>query len=118
MSDYFGTQQPRVLTTQDRNLDNVVFQYRKPPLTSEWNLINQISNEKIQEISKASYPSGWMTVGDILQDWTESDVMTGQVNCSESMVGWLFIRSGNEKVWGSALHTRFMCWKRKSRPMP
>ena len=82
MSDYFGTQQPRVLTTQDRNLDNVVFQYRKPPLTSEWNLINQISNEKIQEISKASYPSGWMTVGDILQDWTESDVMTGQVNCS------------------------------------
>jgi len=82
MSDYFGTQQPRVLTTQDRNLDNVVFQYRKPPLTSEWNLINQISNEKIQEISRASYPSGWMTVGDILQDWTESDVMTGQANCS------------------------------------
>jgi len=91
MSDNFGPQQPRVLNTTDRSLDNVVFQYRKPPLTSEWNLINQISNEKVQDISRASYPSGWMTVGEILQDWTkppalpdESNIMTGQVNCSET----------------------------------
>ena len=82
MADNFGDQQNRVLSVTQRSLDNVVFQYRKPPLTSEWNLINQISNEKIQEITKASYPSGWMTVGEILQDWSESDVQTGQVNCS------------------------------------
>lgn len=84
MADNFGPQQPRVLNTADRSLDNVVFQYRKPPLTSEWNLINQISNEKVQDISRASYPSGWMTVGEILQDWDDADVATGQVNCSAS----------------------------------
>jgi hypothetical protein len=81
MADNFGPEQPRVLNVQHRSLDNVVFQYRKPPLTAEWNLINQISNEKIQEISKASYPSGWLTVGEVLQDG-DSIAITGQVNCS------------------------------------
>jgi hypothetical protein len=82
MADNFGPQQNRVLNVTHRNLDNVVFQYRKPPLTSEWNLVNQISNEKVQEIARASYPSGWLTVGDILQDVDESNAITGQVNCS------------------------------------
>ena len=44
MSDNFGSGQNRVLDVENRSLDNVVFQYKTPPLTSEWNLINQISN--------------------------------------------------------------------------
>jgi hypothetical protein len=84
MSDNFGPQQLRVLSVSDRNLDNVVFQYRKPPLTSEWNLINQISNEKLQNLARMSYPSGWLAVEDVLQDWVEEDAPTGSVNCSAS----------------------------------
>ena len=67
MADNFGTGQNRVLDVKDRNLDNVVFQYKHPPLTSEWNLINQIGNEKIQNFAKVSYPSGWLNVDDIVQ---------------------------------------------------
>lgn len=84
MSDNFGSGQNRVLTVLDRNLDNVVFQYKVPPLTSEWNLINQIGNEKVQNLSKVSLPSGWLSVGGIYQDLSESNSQTGQVLCSDS----------------------------------
>lgn len=88
MSDYFGSNQSRVLDTQDRSLDNVVFQHRMPPLSSEWNLINQISNTKIQDSMKMDYPSGWFTIGDI-QDLdndsiTEIAARSGQVLTSVS----------------------------------
>jgi hypothetical protein len=65
MSDNFGSGQPRVLTVSDRNLDQVVFQQGRPPLTSEWNLINQISDLKSQQNIKINSPSGWLKVGDI-----------------------------------------------------
>jgi len=84
MAEYFGDQQTRVLDVKDRNLDNVVFQYRHPPLTSEWNLINQIGNEKIQSLAKASLPSGWLHIDDILQDPVEADARTGNVLCSST----------------------------------
>lgn len=84
MADNFGSQQNRVLDVKDRNLDNVVFQYRHPPLTSEWNLINQIGNEKIQSLSKMSLPSGWLHVDDILEGISEASARTGSVVCSES----------------------------------
>lgn len=83
MADNFGTGQNRVLTVKDRNIDNVVFQYKRPPLTSEWNLINQVSNEKIQNIVKVSIPSGWLNINDVLQDATESEACSGEVLCSE-----------------------------------
>jgi len=84
MADNFGPRQNRVLEVAGRNLDNVVFQYRTPPLSSEWNLINQISNDKTQQALKVSCPSGWYSVGDILQDWSESSAQTGQVITSET----------------------------------
>jgi hypothetical protein len=84
MAENFGDQQNRVLDVKDRSLDNVVFQYRHPPLTSEWNLINQIGNEKIQSLAKASLPSGWLKVDDILQDSAEVDARTGNVLCSSA----------------------------------
>lgn len=83
MSDNYGSGQPRVLNTADRSLDNVVFQYKVPPLTSEWNLINQIGNDKIKEVLRINTPSGWLSVGNIwnLQEdnITESTVYTGDV---------------------------------------
>jgi hypothetical protein len=82
MADYLGPNQNRVLDVKDRNLDNVVFLYKHPPLTSEWNLINQIGNEKIQSLAKVSMPSGWLHVDDILQDADEATARTGSVVCS------------------------------------
>lgn len=90
MADNFGSQQNRVLDVKDRNLDNVVFQYRHPPLTSEWNLINQIGNEKIQNLSKMSLPSGWLHVDEILQGISETTARTGSVVCSESYAATSF----------------------------
>lgn len=84
MADFFGTEQNRVLDVKDRSLDNVVFQYKHPPLTSEWNLINQIGNEKIQNLAKMSLPSGWMNVGEIFQDSDESNATAGSVFCSSA----------------------------------
>lgn len=65
MSDNFGTGQSRVLSVNDRSLDQVVFQDRRVPLTSEWNLINQISDFKTTEAVKINQPSGWLRVGEI-----------------------------------------------------
>jgi hypothetical protein len=90
MSDFFGNEQNRVLDVKDRNLDNVVFQYKHPPLTSEWNLINQIGNEKIQNLSKMSLPSGWLHIDDILQDIPESNARTGSIACSSNYTSTSF----------------------------
>jgi hypothetical protein len=87
MSDFFGTGQPRVLNVENRNLDNVIFQYKIPPLSSEWNLINQIGNNKAQESLKVSLPSGWAITGNIYNldtemvpyGKTETDALSGQV---------------------------------------
>lgn len=65
MSDNFGSSQSRVLSVDDRSLDQVVFQDRRVPLTSEWNLINQISDFKTSEAVKVNQPSGWLRVGEI-----------------------------------------------------
>ena len=82
MSDNFGPRQPRVLDVENRSLDNVIFQHRTPPLSSEWNLINQISNVKVQDIVKSTLPSGWMKVGDVKEEGT--DIESGQILTSSS----------------------------------
>jgi hypothetical protein len=84
MADFFGTEQNRVLDVKDRNLDNVVFQYKHPPLTSEWNLINQIGNEKLQNLAKMSLPSGWLNIGEVFQDSDEANATVGSVYCSSA----------------------------------
>lgn len=84
MSDNYGSGQNRVLEVQDRSFDSVVFQHRKPPLSSEWNLINQISNQKTQDQLKVQIPSGFVAVEDILQDLPEEYSLAGQILTSES----------------------------------
>lgn len=84
MSDYYGTGQNRVLEIDGRGLDNVVFLTGRPPLSSEWNLINQIGNQKALETSRLALPSGWMRVGDTSSTMSESDAQSGDVLTSES----------------------------------
>ena len=82
MSDYFGDRQNRVLSVKDRSLDNIIFQHRTPPLTSEWNLINQISNEKISDFIKSTYASGWLSSERIDNYVSGGKFLPGQVLCS------------------------------------
>jgi hypothetical protein len=84
MSDNFGTKQSRVVEVDGRALDNVVFLTARPPLSSEWNLINQISNEKAQDAARLSVPSGWMRVGAVSDTVSESDAQSGDALTSES----------------------------------
>lgn len=101
MADNFGSGQPRVLTVDDRSLDNIVFQYRRPPLTSEWNLINQIGSQKVQDAVRVSLPSGWRTTAGVLQDKAESDACTGEILCSETYAANSFkimVKSPNAAV--------------------
>jgi len=84
MSDYFGTKQTRVIDVDGRSLDNVVLLTSRPPLTSEWNLINQISNEKVQDTARLVTPSGWTRVGNVSSTISESDAQSGDVLTSVS----------------------------------
>jgi hypothetical protein len=84
MADNFGAKQSRVVTVDERSLDNVVFLTCRPPLSSEWNLINQIGNNKALDASKLSLPSGWMRVGCVSDTVSESDAQSGDALTSES----------------------------------
>jgi len=84
MADYFGNSQTRVLTVADRSIDNVVFLSCRPPLTSEWNLINQIGNSKAQDAAKLAIPSGWLRVGAVSGTVSESNAQSGDALTSES----------------------------------
>jgi hypothetical protein len=85
MSDYFGPGQPRVLDVSDRSLDQVVFQQTRPPLTSEWNLINQIGDFKSQQNIQTSLPSGWLKVGTV-QDIGVTGISTSEASARSGQV--------------------------------
>jgi hypothetical protein len=99
MSDNFGSGQNRVLEVHDRSFDNVVFQHRRPPLSSEWNLINQISSKKLQDQVRVQMPSGFTVVEDILQDLPEGASIAGQVLTSESYLENSFKLISKNKNW-------------------
>lgn len=84
MADNFGIQQNRVVSVDDRGIDNVVFLTGRPPLTSEWNLINQVGNSKSQDAARLSIPSGWMRVGCVSDTLSEADAQSGDALASES----------------------------------
>lgn len=62
MAENFGTGVSRTLNAKDHQFSTVVWQKGKPPLDSEFNLVNQIAQELQDKLSEASTPSGW--VGD------------------------------------------------------
>lgn len=101
MSDNFGNRQNRVLSAAGRNLDNIVFQTRTPPLTSEWNLINQIGNEKIEKLAGAMLASGWMSSGNISCSETYaagSFKLLSDKNNVAMVNGWPLLVQGSDSV--------------------
>ena len=65
MTNNLGNNVSRVLDTTNRNLENVVFQQKRPPLDSEWNLAQDIENEKFRNLVKSCIPSGFLDIGEI-----------------------------------------------------
>jgi hypothetical protein len=59
MSEDYGTGVTRTLSALHRQYDNLVNQYRKPPLHSEDNLRGQMSAERMRLALKAMMPSGF-----------------------------------------------------------
>lgn len=61
MANFFGDGVSRVLQTEDRQFDQVVWQQGKPPLDSELALIQQATENFRQEVLKAGIPSGFLS---------------------------------------------------------
>src|SRR6056297_2065528 len=99
--DNFGPGQTRVLNVEDRSLENVVFQYKTPPLSSEWNLINQISNEKIKQVVSTYAASGFINVGDTICldkcGISEASAVPGEYHTSVNYSPNTFTLSGKGK---------------------
>ena len=86
MSDNLGPNQTRVLDSTSANFESVVYQKRKPPLSSETNLGGGISAGREQQNLQALVPSGWLSVGQIIDGVTQNTCKTGDVFCSSSLV--------------------------------
>jgi hypothetical protein len=85
MPDYLGPTQTRVLDAEDRNFDTVVVQKKKPALSCEWNLLEEIQSVKTQELIRSTTPSGWLVVGETRENVPESACLAGDVLTSPSL---------------------------------
>lgn len=79
MADNFGPEQPTVRVASDKGWDQIVFQAKKPPLSSEWNLVNQVASLKAQQSVSSRQPSGWVHAGRI---FNTSDVISARENAN------------------------------------
>jgi hypothetical protein len=60
MTDNFGNGVSRVLPAESTQYDQVIFQWDRPPLDSEWNLLQQMGDLKLRTAILAGTPSGWL----------------------------------------------------------
>ena len=84
MSDNLGPNQSRVIDPTDRSFESVVYQYHKPPLSSEANLVNALSSDQVRDVKRSLTPSGWEVIGQIRDDVAENTCVAGDVVCSSS----------------------------------
>ena len=84
MSDNFGTNQSRVLDATNRSFDMLIYQYKKPPLSSEVNLTGSVFNEKSKDLINFMCPSGWAAVGTIRENLSESLCNVGDLYTSSA----------------------------------
>lgn len=85
MSDNLGPNQSRVLDTENRSWEEVVYQWRKPPLSSEHNLSGKVPSDAARHIKRYLSPSGWAIGGNLKNDISENDCMVGDVLTSSSL---------------------------------
>ena len=65
MSKNLGDKVSRVLDSKSRNFTSVLFQKHRPPLDSEFNLLQELHSEKIAENLRISCPSGFLDIGEV-----------------------------------------------------
>ena len=80
MAKNLGNLVSRVLEQEGRNYTNVVFQQKRPPLDSEWNLIQEINNFQHAETIRKITPSGFLTL---------KDIKTAPLDRSELISSWV-----------------------------
>jgi len=96
MAKNLGPLVSRVLEQEDRNFTSVIFQQQRPPLDSEWNLLQDINNNWHAEIVRKTTPSGFLSLQDIKcapenrDEITSSWVNTIIINNPHAIVnGWI-----------------------------
>jgi hypothetical protein len=104
MSDNLGPNQTRVLDSEYRNFESITYQKRKPPLSSEMDLGGKIDAERSQKLTRFNLPSGFGSVGKILDAPTtttlaafEATCQCGDVVCSPSLVANTIRLIGKDK---------------------
>lgn len=65
MAKNIGNKVSRVLDVKDRNFTSVIYQQKRPPLDSEFNLMQEIQNENISNLLKEITPSGFLELSKI-----------------------------------------------------
>ena len=80
MAKNLGSLVSRVLDNDSKNFTDVIFQQKRPPLDSEWNLVQEINNSKFSDLIKKITPSGFFRL---------SDIRTAPVNRSELTSSWV-----------------------------
>ena len=87
MSDNLGPLNSlhRVLDSTNRNFESVIYQYQKPPLSSEVNLTGSIDSVRSQEVLQALTPSGWLAVGSIKDSTDAVSFQAGDLLCSDTL---------------------------------
>jgi hypothetical protein len=81
MSDYLGPNQTRVLSDEGRNFESIVYQMRKPPLSSEVNLEGKINETHNQQSMQYLIPSGWSVVGNVVDSLPAVSCSAGTIIC-------------------------------------
>jgi hypothetical protein len=65
MAKNLGNKVSRVLDSENRNFSSIVFQQKRPPLDSEFNLLQEIQSENLAKIIRSKTPSGFLELGPI-----------------------------------------------------
>ena len=96
MAKNLGNKVSKVLESKDRNFSSVVFQQKRPPLDSEWNLVQDIISSKNNELLKKMVPSGFLDIGDITTAPSDRSLLTSNwknvlkfKNTSAIVNGWI-----------------------------
>jgi len=76
MAKNLGPLVSRVLEQEDRNFSDVIFQQKRPPLDSEWNLVQEIQNFKYAQTLRKTTPSGFLSLQDIKAAPIDRDDLT------------------------------------------
>jgi len=79
MTDNLGLNQTRVLDSSNRSFEAVIFQKKKPPLSCEWNLEGNLVAGHSQDVSQLVGPSGWVSIGYINANASESTARVGDI---------------------------------------